>query len=105
LHKLQLFVLGHGHIEVTLSTKSSCIPERIISKFHAKVQQLSVDREKIVLNVPYNDDLPQSLDKIESKKKSLGVTGISVSLITLEQVFLKYVFLKLFYIIILFINM
>ncbi|XP_067203645.1 ATP-binding cassette sub-family A member 17-like isoform X1 [Linepithema humile] len=82
---------GHGHIEVTLSTKSWCIPGQVISKFNAQTQQLSVDSEKIILNVPYNDDLPQSLDKVESQKKNLGITGISVSLITLEQVFLKIV--------------
>lgn len=86
------FILGHGHIEVTLSTKSWCIPEQVISKFDAETQQLSVDSEKIILSVPFNDDLPQSLDKVESQKKNLGITGISVSLITLEQVFLKYVF-------------
>ncbi|XP_011251490.2 retinal-specific ATP-binding cassette transporter [Camponotus floridanus] len=82
---------GHGHIEVTLSTKSWCIPEKVISKFDIRTQQLCVDTEKIVLNVPYTDSLPQSLDKVESQKKKLGVTGISVSLITLEQVFLKIV--------------
>jgi len=57
-----------------------------------RTEQLSVDSEKIVLSVPYTDSLPESLDKVESEKKNLGVTGISVSLITLEQVFLKYVF-------------
>ncbi|KAM0731026.1 Phospholipid-transporting ATPase ABCA3 [Formica fusca] len=82
---------GHGHIEVTLSTKSWCVPEKVISKFDSRTQQLCVDTEKIVLNVPYTDSLPQSLDKVESEKKKLGVTGISVSLITLEQVFLKIV--------------
>ncbi|XP_012054736.1 PREDICTED: ATP-binding cassette sub-family A member 1 [Atta cephalotes] len=82
---------GHGHIEVTLSTKSWCVPEKVISKFDSRAQQLSVDSEKIVLNVPYTESLPQSLDKVESEKKKLGVTGISVSLITLEQVFLKIV--------------
>ncbi|XP_011050473.1 PREDICTED: ATP-binding cassette sub-family A member 1-like isoform X1 [Acromyrmex echinatior] len=82
---------GHGHIEVTLSTKSWCVPEKVISKFDSRAQQLSVDSEKIVLNVPYTDSLSQSLDKVESEKKQLGVTGISVSLITLEQVFLKIV--------------
>ncbi|XP_029158875.1 LOW QUALITY PROTEIN: retinal-specific ATP-binding cassette transporter-like [Nylanderia fulva] len=82
---------GHGHIEVTLSTKSWCVPEKVISKFDSRTQQLCVDTEKIILNVPYTDSLPQSLDKVESQKKELGVTGISVSLITLEQVFLKIV--------------
>jgi len=51
--------------------------------------------------VPYTDSLPQSLDKVESEKKNLGITGISVSLITLEQVFLKYVCRNVFCIIIL----
>jgi len=74
-----------------LSTKSWCIPDKVISKFDSGTQQLSVDSEKIVLNVPYTDSLPQSLDKVESEKKKLGITGISVSLITLEQVFLEYV--------------
>ncbi|KAL0101171.1 hypothetical protein PUN28_018788 [Cardiocondyla obscurior] len=82
---------GHGHMEVTLSTKSWCIPDKVISKFDSRTQQLSLDKEKIVLNVPYTDSLPQSLDKVESEKNKLGVTGISVSLITLEQVFLKIV--------------
>ncbi|KMR04580.1 atp-binding cassette sub-family a member 3 [Lasius niger] len=82
---------GHGYIEVTLSTRSWCIPEKVISKFDSRTQQLCIDTEKIILNVPYTDSLPQSLDKVESQKKKLGVTGISVSLITLEQVFLKIV--------------
>ncbi|TGZ53371.1 phospholipid-transporting ATPase ABCA3 [Temnothorax longispinosus] len=82
---------GHGHMEVTLSTKSWCIPEKVICKFDSRTQELSVDSEKIVLNVPYTDSLPQSLDKVENEKNKLGVTGISVSLITLEQVFLKIV--------------
>lgn len=86
-----MIALGHGHMEVTLSTKSWCIPEKVISKFDSRAEQLSIDSEKIVLNVPYTDSLPQSLDKVENEKKNLGVTGISVSLITLEQVFLKYV--------------
>ncbi|XP_032690164.1 phospholipid-transporting ATPase ABCA1-like isoform X2 [Odontomachus brunneus] len=80
---------GHGHVEITLSVKSSCKPKKIMNKFHSKMQQLSIDKEKIVLNVPYSDSLPQSLDSVESEKKKLGVTGINVSLITLEQVFLK----------------
>ena len=99
--QINFSVLGHGHIEVTLSTKSWCIPEKVISKFDSRAQQLSVDSEKIVLNVPYTESLPQSLDKVESEKKKLGVTGISVSLITLEQVFLKYVRQNRFYIVIL----
>ncbi|XP_014485767.1 PREDICTED: ATP-binding cassette sub-family A member 1-like [Dinoponera quadriceps] len=80
---------GHGHVEVTLSIKSWCEPAKIINKFDPRTQQLSVDSEKMLLSVPYTASLPRSLDSVESEKKKLGVTGISVSLITLEQVFLK----------------
>lgn len=55
---------------------------------------MNVDSEKIVLSVPHTETLPQSLDNVENEKKSLGVTGIGVSLITLEEVFLKYVIVK-----------
>lgn len=82
---------GYGHIEVTLSTKSWCNAEKVINKFDSRTQQLSTDSNKIVLSVPNTDTLPQSLDNIESHKKDLGVTGISVSLITLEEVFLKVI--------------
>ncbi|XP_076395704.1 phospholipid-transporting ATPase ABCA3 isoform X2 [Megachile rotundata] len=82
---------GYGHLEVTLSTKSWCNSEKVINKFDARTQQISVDSEKIVLSVPNTETLPQILDKVENQKKKLGVTGISVSLITLEEVFLKVI--------------
>ena len=82
---------GYGHIEITLSTKSWCNSEKVINKFDPRTQQISVDSEKIVLSAPNTETLPQSLDKVESQKKKMGVTGISVSLITLEEVFLKVI--------------
>lgn len=82
---------GYGHIEVTLSTKSWCNAEKIINKFDPRTQQINIDNEKIVLSVPNTETLPQSLDNVENQKKNLGVTGISVSLITLEEVFLKVI--------------
>ncbi|XP_076622006.1 phospholipid-transporting ATPase ABCA3 [Colletes latitarsis] len=82
---------GYGHIEVTLSTKSWCNSDKVINKFDPRTQQVSVDSEKIVLSVPNSETLPQSLDKVENQKKKLGITGISVSLITLEEVFLKVI--------------
>lgn len=82
---------GYGHMEVTLSTKSWCSPDKVINQFDPRTQQISVDSEKIVLSVPNTETLPQSLDKVEGQKRNLGVTGISVSLITLEEVFLKVI--------------
>ncbi|XP_017876215.1 ABC transporter A family member 1-like [Ceratina calcarata] len=82
---------GYGHIEVTLSTKSWCNLEKILSKFDPRTQQISVDSDKIVLSVPNSENLPECLDKVEKEKKTLGVTGIGVSLITLEEVFLKVI--------------
>ncbi|KAF7399046.1 hypothetical protein HZH66_006943 [Vespula vulgaris] len=79
---------GHGHIEVVLSTKPWCDPEKVVDKFDTR-SQVTLEKEKIVLSVPYTENLPHSLDEIENQKRRLGVTGINVSLITLEQVFLK----------------
>ncbi|OAD58505.1 ABC transporter A family member 3 [Eufriesea mexicana] len=80
---------GYDHIEVTLSTKSWCNADQIINNFDPRTQQISVDSKKIVLSVPNTETLPLSLDKVDSQKNNLGITGISVSLITLEEVFLK----------------
>ncbi|XP_076288268.1 phospholipid-transporting ATPase ABCA3 isoform X2 [Lasioglossum baleicum] len=82
---------GYGHVEVTLSTKSWCNADKVINKFDPRTQPVSVDSEKIVLSIPYSETLPESLDNVENEKKNLGVTGISVSLITLEEVFLRVI--------------
>lgn len=84
-------IQGHGHIEVTLSTESWCDPQRIRDELDPRGQILNTDGGKMVLSIPYSHVLPDSLDRMELRKKELGVTGMSVSLITLEQVFLKYV--------------
>lgn len=57
--------------------------------FHLKHEWSNAEDGKVILSVPYSDRLPETLDNVESMKSSLGITGISVSLITLEQVFLK----------------
>ena len=84
-------LLGQGNIEVTLSTESWCDPQRIRNELDSRGQIVNIDGGKIVLSIPHTLDLPDSLDRMEINKKELGVTGMSVSLITLEQVFLKYV--------------
>ncbi|KAI4504278.1 hypothetical protein M0802_000749 [Mischocyttarus mexicanus] len=81
---------GHGFIEVSLSIKSWCNPEKVANKFDLRTQ-VTTENEKVILSVPYTEALPDSLDQIEREKKTLGVTGIDVSLITLEQVFLKII--------------
>ncbi|XP_033219462.1 retinal-specific phospholipid-transporting ATPase ABCA4-like isoform X2 [Belonocnema kinseyi] len=80
---------GQGNIEVTLSTEDKYDLEKIRNQFTGESELINFDGGKIVLSIPYTDHLPDDLDKIESSKKKLGVNGISVSLITLEQVFLK----------------
>lgn len=82
-------LLGQGNIEVTLSTESWCEPQKVCNELDVRGQILNVDGGKIVLSIPYSQELPDSLDKMELKKKEFGITGMSVSLITLEQVFLK----------------
>ncbi|XP_051153055.1 phospholipid-transporting ATPase ABCA1-like [Leptopilina boulardi] len=80
---------GEGNMEVTLSTEDGCDIEEIKKQFSVESQLISFDGGKIVFSIPFNDRLPNDLDKIEDEKTKLGVTGISVSLITLEQVFLR----------------
>lgn len=68
---------------------------RIKSEFPLDAEVVNLERGKMVFSIPCSDEVPDILDSIESKKTSLGITGISVSLITLEQVFLKLVRKKL----------
>ena len=76
---------------MTLSTEDGYELEKIRNQFSGESELINFDGGKIVLSIPYTDQLPDDLDKIEERKKELCVNGISVSLITLEQVFLKYV--------------
>jgi ATP-binding cassette subfamily A (ABC1) protein 3 len=90
--QIKYFIIkGQGNIEVTLSTESWSEPQKVCNELDSRGQILNIDGGKIVLSIPYSHELPDSLDKMELKKKEFGVTGMSVSLITLEQVFLKYV--------------
>lgn len=74
---------------MTLSTQPWCDPEKIHGILDPQSEILNADGGKVVMSIPHTPELPDSLDKIEANKKELGVTGMSVSLITLEQVFLK----------------
>lgn len=74
---------------MTLSTEKGYDLEKIRNQLTEGSQLINLDGGKMVFSVPYTSQLPDDLDKIEEKKKDLGVNGISVSLITLEQVFLK----------------
>lgn len=80
---------GDGQVEVTLSLEPSCDPRKIVDEIGLNAQILSVDEGKAVLAIPFADNLPDALDTLEKQKKKLGVTGLSVSVITLEQVFLR----------------
>lgn len=80
-----------GNLEVTLSTKSWSNPEDIQNYLDQQSKILNVDGNKIVISVPNTSELPNFLDKIENYKDNLGITGTSVSMISLEQVFIKYV--------------
>lgn len=78
-------------MEVTLSIDArTCQPEKVLGALSPRGRIVSRDNARLVLNVPSEDTLPDALDRLECRKTELGVTGMSVSLITLEQVFLKY---------------
>lgn len=80
-------------MEVTLSTEETCDIEEVKNQLPEESQLVSHDSGKIVFSIPFTQRLPNDFDRIEENKDQLGITGISVSLITLEQVFLRYIFL------------
>ncbi|KAH0563704.1 hypothetical protein KQX54_004906 [Cotesia glomerata] len=80
---------GNGQIEITLSTEQWFDVRNISNEIGIIVEVLNQNDRKTVLTVPRVNKLPQALDKLEASKKKLGITGISVSMITLEQVFLQ----------------
>uniref|UniRef100_A0A0C9QB95 ABCA3_5 protein n=1 Tax=Fopius arisanus TaxID=64838 RepID=A0A0C9QB95_9HYME len=80
---------GDGQVEVTLSVKPWCDSSKIIQEIGISAQLLNQDEGKMVFAIPMAESLPEALDKLESQKQKLGITGMSVSIITLEQVFLR----------------
>ncbi|KAJ8686326.1 hypothetical protein QAD02_022120 [Eretmocerus hayati] len=82
-------IIGHGNVEVTLSMEPWCDMNNVCGELNNQVKIVNESSGKIVLCLPNTPDLPDSLDKLELKKKELGITGLSVSLISLEQVFLR----------------
>ncbi|XP_011306963.1 retinal-specific ATP-binding cassette transporter [Fopius arisanus] len=80
---------GDGQVEVTLSVEPWCDSSKVIQEIGVSAQLLNQDEGKMVLAIPQVESLPQTLDHLESSRKTLGITGMSVSIITLEQVFLR----------------
>ncbi|KAJ8686327.1 hypothetical protein QAD02_022121, partial [Eretmocerus hayati] len=82
-------IVGHGNVEVTLSTEPWCDMNNVCNELNNQMRVVNESSGKMVVCVPNTSDLPDSLDRLESKKTLLGVSGLSVSLISLEQVFLR----------------
>ncbi|XP_058807192.1 ATP-binding cassette sub-family A member 7-like isoform X2 [Phymastichus coffea] len=82
-------LIGQNNVELTLSVEPSCDVEVIRDELKGRAKVTNQDGSKIVMSIPYSDELPDSLDQLESKKSELGISGLSVSLISLEQVYLK----------------
>ncbi|KAK0158992.1 hypothetical protein PV328_009925 [Microctonus aethiopoides] len=80
---------GDGQVEVTLSIEPWCEVSKIFEEIGITAHILSQDDGKIILALPPAESLPIALDRLENSKKNLGITGMSVSIITLEQVFLR----------------
>ena len=80
---------GDGQVEVTLSIEPWCNLGKVIDEIGLNSQILNQDEGQAVLAIPLADNLPRALDALEKQKKKLGITGLSVSIITLEQVFLR----------------
>ena len=74
-----------------MSIKNWCDTQKVRDELNPKAQIIGEDEGKVVISVPYSQELPDALDSVESKKEDLGITGMSASLITMEQMFLKCV--------------
>ncbi|XP_015521738.2 retinal-specific phospholipid-transporting ATPase ABCA4 [Neodiprion lecontei] len=80
---------GHNHHEITLSTTSNYDIDKIRELVGSDASINVTQHGRIVINLPFTSSLPEILDSMENQKAKLGITGLSVSIITLEQVFLR----------------
>ncbi|XP_044010322.1 ATP-binding cassette sub-family A member 17-like [Aphidius gifuensis] len=80
---------GNNQVEVSLSLEPDCDTSKILESICDNVKILNQRNNTIVLAIPNTQSLPEVLDKLENTKKHLGITGISASIISLEQVFVK----------------
>lgn len=85
---LKINASGKNNQEVTLSIEPWCDPAKILAIVGPQARIDTSTYGRLVVNVPLTGSLPQNLDKIENSKAKLGITGMSVSTITLEEVFL-----------------
>lgn len=76
-------------MEVSLSTAPDCDFEKLREFLIGKAEIRCIDGTKVILHLPNTPELPKTLDLLDCRKKELRLTGLSTSLITLEQVFLE----------------
>jgi ATP-binding cassette subfamily A (ABC1) protein 3 len=74
---------------VTLSIEPWCNIEKLYEKLNSNDNIHNKDGNRIIMSIPNSPNLPDWLDNLENCKSEFGISGLSVSLITLEQVFLK----------------
>lgn len=78
-------------MEISMSTEDGCDPQEILKALDSNCEIKSHNRCRLQVQVPITNNLPDALDYIDSQKDRLGITGMSVSLMSLEQIFLKWV--------------
>ncbi|XP_048510198.1 ATP-binding cassette sub-family A member 7-like [Athalia rosae] len=80
---------GKDQQQVTLSVEPWCEQSKIQEVVGDQGNVDATVQGRVLITLPMSDSLPQILDTLEGRKAELGITGVSVSTITLEQVFLK----------------
>lgn len=80
---------GGGNIEVTIYTEPNCDIATVIGCIGA-CELIIIDSGKLVLAIPYSQNLLQIMDYMEKEKTTLQIRGLGLSLITLDKIFLKY---------------
>lgn len=81
---------GQSNLEITLTTLSTRDTQLILNELGPEAQISYEDPSQLVINIPNSTELPDFLDNLEVKKVYLGIMGISVSSMSLDEIFLKY---------------
>lgn len=80
-----------GRTQATLTTGKDCDHGRVLEALHPQGQIANVCGNKLVIDLPYFEDLPKTLDDLEVKKAQLGVEDIAISRVSLERVLREWV--------------
>lgn len=79
---------NNGNIIVTISHESGYNLSNIMENIKIPMKQISMEKEKIVFELPLVESLPETLDKLEKNSEEISeIRGMNVSTASIEQIF------------------